>query len=223
VVQAVQGQADYSQGDGAWKVLKVGKVLTQGAIVRTGEESQVDLYLASNGPTVRLKSGTQLGLDKLTFEGTSVETVIETRLDLKSGRILGTVDKMAAASLYEVETPHGVAGIRGTEYDISADGTIRVNKGQVVFNFLFNGQTFQQTVNAGESFDPTTNTVFPTPPNIVSQIVSEFIDIGEIPSTVQPPTRKRPLPEGEAPSEGVDNNQLDPDPTDNNPYGREKN
>lgn len=218
VVQSVRGQADFSQGDGAWKVLRVGKVLTQGAIIRTGVESQVDLFLDQNGPVVRLKENTQLGIDRLTFEDTSVETVIETRLDLKSGRILGKVDRMAAASLYEVETPNGVAGIRGTEYDISADGTVRVNTGEVVYNYRFNGQMFQHIVNAGESFDPTTNTLAPTPPNIVNQIVSEFIVINEVPQTLAPRPTRRPVPDAEPPSQD-NTDQLDPDPTDKDPYG----
>ncbi|HVY71177.1 MAG TPA: FecR domain-containing protein, partial [Verrucomicrobiae bacterium] len=82
------------------------------------------------------------------------------QLDLSNGRILGRVEKMAAASRYEVKTPQGVAAIKGTKYDISARGKVRVFDGQVAVTT--GGNTY--TVNAGEMFDPATNRVVPMGP-----------------------------------------------------------
>ena len=65
---------------------------------------------------------TLLGIDKLTVTQTGADVVTETQLDLKAGHIFGMVKKMSAASKYEVKIPNGVAGIRGTVYDISAEG-----------------------------------------------------------------------------------------------------
>src|SRR5207302_657843 len=74
---------------------------------------------------------------------------------LRSGRVLGNVRKMAAASKYEVKTPHGVAGIRGTEYDIRADGVVYVITGTVVAVYVdAQGKTTTVTVNAGQTARP---------------------------------------------------------------------
>lgn len=132
VVRAVRGTAYYDV-DGKWKKLEVGRILNPGAKVRTESASQVDLFLDRNGPVVRVMEQSILGLDKLYFESNRDDVIIETQLNLIEGRILGSVKKMASASKYEVKTPAGIAGIRGTDYDISANGSIRVIQGSVVF------------------------------------------------------------------------------------------
>lgn len=155
VVRAVRGTANYSQDRGAnWKKLNVGAQLSQNAVIRTAPGSTVDLYLGENGPVVRVTEDTTLGIDRLTIDDLGPEKIIETQLDLRSGRILGSVKKLAAASKYEVKTPQGVAGIRGTRYDISADGTVTVLEGQVVVVYIVQGQPVSVTVNAGQTARP---------------------------------------------------------------------
>ena len=159
VVREVTGAAEASVG-GAWKALRKGDTLMPGAVVRTANDSSVILFLDQNGPLVRLTENTTLGIEKLTFENTGVDTVIETQLDLKSGRIVGTVKKLSATSKYEVKTPNGVAGIRGTKYVISADSSVMVLEGQVVVVFVkADGSVVTQVVNAGEKFNPATQRV----------------------------------------------------------------
>ena len=154
-VYGLKGQADYSDGGGTWMPLRVGKVLRAGSLVRTAAESEVNLYLKQNGPTVRVTENTTMGLDKLLFEMTGADVVIETRLDLQKGRIQGKVNKTSDASKYEVKTPRLVAGIRGTEYDITADGMVVVKSGTVSVAFVkADGTTSNFTVNAGQTFDP---------------------------------------------------------------------
>ena len=161
VVRKVQGAAEASQG-GAWKALKGGEELAPGSVIRTANDSSVDLFLDQNGPLVRLVENTTLGLEKLNFENTGVDTVIETQLDLRSGRVVGTVKKLSATSKYEIKTPNGVAGIRGTEYAISADGTVKVLTGQVVVVYVkADGGVVTQVVNAGEKFNPAIQKVEP--------------------------------------------------------------
>ncbi len=166
VVRAVRGSADYADGSGSWKKMRVGSIIRASHVIRTAADSSVDLFLDMNGPMVRVTENTQVGLDRLSFDDTGVETVIDTGIDLKDGRILGNVAKMAQASKYEVKTPNGVAGIRGTEYDISASGRVVVITGSVVV--LSGGQTF--VVNAGEEFDPTSRNVKKADPNVITTV-----------------------------------------------------
>lgn len=152
--RAVRGSANYSNDKGAtWKKLTVGTRLNPNSVVRTAPASTVDVFLGDNGPVVRITEDTSLGFDKLSSEGTGLEKVIETELDLRNGRILGNVKKLAAASRYEVKTPVGVAGIRGTEYDISANGDVTVVSGSVVVVYILpdGTTTVPVTVNAGQT------------------------------------------------------------------------
>lgn len=159
VVRQVRGAAEASEG-GAWKALSGGEQLAPGTVIRTANDSSVDLFLDQNGPLVRLAENTTLGLEKLNFENTGVDTVIETQLDLKSGRIVGVVKKLSATSKYEIKTPNGVAGIRGTDYVIAADGTVKVAKGQIVVVYVkADGGVVTQVVNEGEKFNPATQKV----------------------------------------------------------------
>ena len=130
-----------------------------------------------NGPIVRLVENTTLGIDKLNFEATGIDTIIETQLDLKSGRIVGIVTKMAATSKYEIKTPNGVAGIRGTEFDISATSVVRVVSGSLVVVYVkSDGTVVTRVVNAGEMFVPAEGEVKPMPPDQRAQVVPEIND-----------------------------------------------
>lgn len=189
-VVRIKGPARYSTGNNVWQPLKVGMVLKPGTIVQTSTEkdSYVDLVLgdgtaplprvasytpsiatstqsyqpAASQNVVRLMSNTALGIDKLTIQQTGADTVTDTQLDLRAGRILGSVKKMSAASKYEVKLPNGVAGIRGTIYDISATGVVRVLVGSVVVAIVNgDGSVTTKVVMAGQQFNPTTGEVTP--------------------------------------------------------------
>jgi hypothetical protein len=173
VVRSLSGEAQYSDG-GAWLPLTVGKELMPGSAVRTANDSRMVLFLDQNGPLVMLTENTTLGIDKLSFEPTGVETIIETQLDLKSGRIVGIAKKLSATSKYEVKTPSGVAGIRGTEYSISATGEVYVLDGSVVVvSVRPDGSVVTQVVSAGEMFNPASGRVQPIPPATQDELLSE--------------------------------------------------
>jgi hypothetical protein len=156
IVRAIHGSAQMSNNKGqTWQNAKVGSYLGANSAIKTAADSTADLFLGDNGPVVRVTPDTQLGIDKLTVENTSIEKVIETQLDLKSGRILGSVKKMAAASKYEVKTPVGVAGIRGTEYSIDARGKVTIITGSAVVVYVIDGNILPPVnVGAGQTVTP---------------------------------------------------------------------
>ncbi len=153
------GTAQYATDGATWKNLKVGDKLKAGATIKTDTMAIVDLFLKDNGPVVRVTPDTTLALTTLNFEKTTDETIINTELGLSSGRILGKVKTLAAASKYEVRTPVGTCGIRGTIYDISADGKITVIEGTVVVRYTSGPGIAPVTfvVQPGQQFDPTAN------------------------------------------------------------------
>lgn len=187
VVRGVRGTANYSTDAGAnWKKLNVGMRLNQNSVIRTAPGSTVDLFLGDNGPVVRVTESTTMGIDRLTYEAMGNETVIETQLDLRNGRILGNVKKLAAASKYEVKTPQGVAGIRGTRYDIRADGTVTVIEGTVLVVYVVGGQPQPAVqVNAGQTVTPPAQAgdpirVVDANPTVIQQITGEINQSTEI-------------------------------------------
>jgi hypothetical protein len=178
VVRSIRGKAQYLESGGQWLELKVGQVLKPGSTVRTANDSHADLFMDQNGPVIRLVENTTLGLDKLNYTVTGADTIIETQLDLKSGRIVGIVRKMADQSKYEIKTPNGVAGIRGTEYDITATSVLRVVSGSMVMVFVkTDGTVITQVVNSNEMFVPSDGTVKPIPADQLSQLVAEIRDL----------------------------------------------
>ncbi|MBI4659211.1 MAG: FecR domain-containing protein [Verrucomicrobia bacterium] len=163
----------------------MGKVLGPTSSVQTGVNSQLDLYLGDNGPTVRLLAETTLGVDKLNFDRTGVDLVIETFLDLKTGTVQGYVKPMAVASRYEVKTPFTVCAIKGTEYQISADGVLHVMKGSVIVAYGVPANTY--TVNAGQTFVPPAPTAAPgTPPVVRSTTPADNVPTALPPEISQP-------------------------------------
>ena len=118
--------------------------------------------------TVRITANSVLGIDKLSTMQTGSDVVTDTQLDLKAGRILGNVKKMSAASKYEIKLPNGVAGIRGTFFDISAEGLVRVVTGSVVVAYVGpDGTVVTQVVSGGQQFDSRTGQLSPIPPEVL--------------------------------------------------------
>jgi hypothetical protein len=110
---------------------------------------------------IRIMADTELAVDKLTFSNTGAETTTDTELDLKAGKIFGNVKKISAMSKYEVKTPTGVAGIRGTTFALGADGSVYCSDGSVVVSAMVNNTLVTVVVPAGSVFDPSTGSVTP--------------------------------------------------------------
>lgn len=161
-VVGVQGTAEISTDGTSWSPLKRGERLREGAWLRTAGSSAADLDLGRNGSQLRVMPGTTLSIAALTYEDTAVETIVNTQIDLKDGRVIGHVQKLSAASKYEVRTPKIVAGIRGTKYDISANGKVVVSEGSVVVvAYQDGGASITRVVNANETFSPVSGMVTP--------------------------------------------------------------
>jgi len=193
------------QGGTNWQPVKVGTILKSGTVLQTAIKSSVDIVfndadaVASGGmnvspaltpvvhhditveqDAVRVMPNTVLAIDKLTISQTGAETVSETMLDLKVGRIFGTVKKLSPASRYEVKIPNGVAAIRGTAYLLGADGGLSVGSGSVILGYVKpDGSSAAIEVAGGQQFNLTTPN---DPPHIMSP--AELEDIKAISNEV---------------------------------------
>lgn len=184
-VLRIEGAARYSTGNNVWQTLHVGDSLKPGTLIQTAAHSQVDLVLVEQAGAMRAAAGTMklkadsskgaaqqdairmmentlLAIDKLLITKTGADTVRETELDLRTGRIEGSVKKLTGASKYEVKIPNGVAGIRGTIYSVSASGILSVWSGSFVLAIVGPGGIITTVViNENEQYDPATGKVTP--------------------------------------------------------------
>lgn len=112
---------------------------------------------------VRIWANSAMGIDKLSMMQSGADNVTETQLDLKQGRVTGSVKKMSAASKYEVKLPNGVAGVRGTVFDIQAVGIVKVYIGSMVVAWVDpkTQNVTTQTVMGGQAYDAPNNQVSP--------------------------------------------------------------
>jgi len=175
-VRAVKGVAVYSAAGGPSMPLKAGTILGPGTTVKTGANSTVDLFLGNSAGVLRLTENTTLALDKLTLTDTGADTAVDVQLGLTEGTILGNVNKLSAASRYEIKTPNGVAGIRGTRFRMSANSFIVLMDGTLVYVYVPPGGNPTPYTLAGPPpvyFSPPDG-VKPAPDDLVREVRGQF-------------------------------------------------
>jgi hypothetical protein len=207
-VLRVKGSARYKVGNGPWQTLKAGDLVQQGTVIETGmNDSRVDFMLGSGTPpsakpimgeavtyhpsaeqnTVRIWENSRLAIDKGTLTRTGADEVTDIKLDLQAGHIIGSVKKLSAASTYEVKIPNGVAGIRGTVYDISVEGVVKVLVGSVYLAYINpQGKATTQVIMGEQQFDMRTGVLTPMPNTIKTGMIGVIIQLKVEVNAAQP-------------------------------------
>jgi len=110
--------------------------------------------------SIRMTPNSTLAIDKLTIVDTGADAVSDTELDLQRGKIFASVRKLSGASQYIVKLPNGIAGVRGTLFSISVDGTVAclesTGGGVILALTLADGSSRTFLVAPGQLFDPAT-------------------------------------------------------------------
>ena len=132
---------------------------------------------------VRLIPNTTLSIDRLNTTDTGADTVSDTELDLKEGKLFASVKKLSGASQYLVKVPNGVAGVRGTWFSFGADGSCAVYESQnggLLLALTIHGVPFTVQINAGQLFNaslitpgggqPSTSPIPPELAKVLSQV-----------------------------------------------------
>jgi hypothetical protein len=160
-VAKVFGLAKYSVAGGPWLTVAEGTQLLAGSTVQTGPYSTVDLKLSEPQAVVHLDTNTTVRLDKMVLlPGDAQDT--ETQFNLRSGEVTGHVKKLSKASHLDIKTPSGVAGIRGTDFNIKVEplpeGAFKVTytsiEGQLVVAAVINDKVETVALETGESWVP---------------------------------------------------------------------
>ena len=111
-----------------WQPLKRRAKVHPGEWIKTDGKSLADFRL-QGGSLVRIPEKSVALVDKLAME----KGAITIWVDVREGRILAIANKPADASKFEIKTPSGVCGARGTNTFIEADhhGTFRCIEGEL--------------------------------------------------------------------------------------------
>jgi len=119
-----------SKGSGQRERLKEGDFLLQGNAVVTTANGRV-ILLFQNGSTINLQPGTRFAIDEFLVDPFPTEELdyrkmkaepsqSVTRLRVDEGTITSKVTKLKSGSAYDIKTPLGAAGIRGTVVTLKA-------------------------------------------------------------------------------------------------------
>jgi hypothetical protein len=203
MVRTVKGRATYTTPDGSSHVLTAGTELAAGSTIHTGPNTFV--YVSVNGlaSAVRIAAESTITIERMSRTGATREGNTDTGLSLQVGSIVGQVKKLAADSRYEIKTPHGVAGIRGTDFavDVVANGngqytvTFTSLTGTVVASAVVDGSIITKTLIGGESWT-VGGEVVPVPIDFLEDLLYRML--ADITPTPQPigPILIRPQPGG---------------------------
>ncbi|MDP0500007.1 MAG: FecR domain-containing protein [Verrucomicrobiota bacterium JB022] len=136
----VSGEVTVFKADGSQAAGRSGMLLQGSDRVRTGTTA-TGVLLFSNGIRVQLQPDSELVIEQFTRSSAAPppastsqeEGRSETRLRLNYGQVVGQVDKLREDSSFEVVTPVGIAGIRGTQFVVTltrnGDGTFTASLG----------------------------------------------------------------------------------------------
>ena len=154
LVLSVHGKCDYSEDGTTFAALEAGRVVHQGAVLRTGEGARADLFFRRIGTTVRLQPDTEIKIEKMSRHMKDGKPVMETLLDLRTGRIFTAVRSLVPGSTFEIRNAAGRSVVEGGgkgRYIITADGTHVTDKNSVV-PLKFIGETGVTVIAPGQEF-----------------------------------------------------------------------
>lgn len=154
IVSQVTGTATVRIGFERPVQLKQGFRIYEGATIETGEDGNISLVFA-NGSSLVVDKNSKVTVKEfkvVPYKSTDVDdladldfepTLSQTKLKVEQGNLVGNVKKLnyEQGSYYEIESPVGTAGIRGTNWTLTivvdvqrgVSGAFGISKGGAVF------------------------------------------------------------------------------------------
>lgn len=174
-VTAIGGTASYSHAGGAFMPLTVGAKLGKGDVIKSGQGSHVDLDMGKNVGVVQVAPNSNFSIDESTATQTGTEVLTETQLSLSAGSIYAKINKLPKGSRFEITTPKGIAGLRGSAaaFFCSASGQLTMEEGEAGIAF---GANDVELVHEGETVGPNDRPTHPTSGQSLRDIVEALRD-----------------------------------------------
>lgn len=173
LVRGISGDARWARSGGEFVNLAEGTRVGKGDVIKTAANSHVDIDMGSNVGILMVAENTTFTIDEATITQTQVEELTETQVSISEGAVYAKVNKLAKGSRYEISTPKGIAGIRGTSIFLTAAGQLTVEKGLAGIAF---GPGDVVLVHEGETAGPNDRPPHPASLIILRQIVEALRD-----------------------------------------------
>jgi hypothetical protein len=173
LVTAIGGNVTYSSGGGAFVPIAVGTHLHKGDVIKTGASSHADLEVGHNIGVIQVTPETTFGITEATVTDTPADTVSASEFDLSTGAIYAKINKLSKASRYEIRTPKGIAGVRGTTIFLTSNGDLTVGEGTAGIAY-FGGGAF--VLHDGQTVSPGDNAPHPAPGILLKEIIDSIWD-----------------------------------------------
>ena len=117
--------------NGANSDIKLGTMHKEGSVILTGSDSSVDL-LFENGVVLQVQPNTEFSIDKFQLDPFNAEgldyknltnepTTSVTQMKLDAGMVIASSKKLKDGSRFEIITPIGTCGIRGTRFFVQTE------------------------------------------------------------------------------------------------------
>ncbi len=194
VVVKTFGKCEFSEDGQTFTTLKPYQILKQGAFVRTGEGARADLFFRRIGTTVRLQPETEIQLETMNRSMKDGEAVMQTLINLRTGRIFTAVRSMIAGSSFEIRNAAGRSVVEGGggkgRYIITADGTHVAEKNSVVPLKLV-GETGVTIITPGQKFSSREGKMLPLE---ASEAVKNLIEFDELDAISEQPDTTESTP-----------------------------
>ncbi|MBX7058546.1 MAG: FecR domain-containing protein [Leptospirales bacterium] len=117
LVSNMAGQVQIERG-GQITAASIGQELTQSDIIITGVDSSADLAIQGFG-VVKVGASTRLAIQKLSQDASAAQA----ELKLERGNVASFINRQNGRDSYAVHTPTAIAGVRGTAFLVSVDGS----------------------------------------------------------------------------------------------------
>lgn len=152
--ESITGTVQYREKSGKWQNAKIGSPLNDNTELQTGPTGKATLIFP-NGTKVVLKPGTLASLDQYTTGAYGTQT----NMSLRVGRMNADIAKVNDANVrnhFRVRTPTVVAGVRGSNTDISNGTSTNIQMNEHSMDVM-NGSGQQIRVPQGGSTQVTGN------------------------------------------------------------------
>jgi len=183
LVLSVKGKCEYSEDGATFLVLKPGHILKQAVVIRTGKDGQADLFFRRIGTSVRLQSDTDIKLEKMERHMKDGAPVMDTLLNLRTGRIFTVVRSLVPGSTFEIRNAAGRSVVEGGggkgRYIITADGT-HVTEKNSALPLKVIAETGITVIAPGMKFDSKEGKMYSQDPR---EAVKLLIDFDELDAT----------------------------------------
>jgi len=190
LVLSVNGKCGYSEDGTTFTELRAGHVFKQGAVVRTGAAARTDLFFRRIGTTVRLQADTEIKLEKMARHLKDGLPVMETLLDLRTGRIFTVVRSLVPGSTFEIRNAAGRSVVEGgggkCRFIITADGTHVTEKGSVVPLKVI-GETGITVITPGQKFNAKDGKLFALDAPEAVKLLIDFDELDSLAEQLTPP------------------------------------